>query len=134
MGKEQVLGVTKLVNVLFGKPAAALLALLAALHIQLADPQYPIPNFFAMELIVFLFGIAFFLWLKPRISADRPGATQQVTELLITNSMGVGLKRLDRRYCRTWGGTPHPTVWHYWHIHSVVELGGSCSRFHVPNG
>jgi len=91
MGKEQVLGVTKLVNALFGKWALALFALL---HIQAVDPQYPIPNFFAMELVVFALGICFFLWLKPRIRADRPGATQQATELLITNSMGVGLKDL----------------------------------------
>ena len=91
MGEEQVLGATKLVNVLLGKPAAALLALL---HIQPANPQYPIPNFLAMELIVLLVGVVFFLWLKARISVDRPGATQQVMELLLTNPMGVGINDL----------------------------------------
>ena len=48
--EEQVLGVTKLVNALLGKPA---LALLAALHIQPENPQYPIPNHIAMELTGF---------------------------------------------------------------------------------
>jgi F-type H+-transporting ATPase subunit a len=91
MGKEQVLGVTKLVNMLLGKPAAALLAFL---HIQPADPQFPIPNFLAMEFVVILFAVVFFLWLKGRITADHPGATQQTMELLLTNSMGVGVKDL----------------------------------------
>lgn len=91
MGEEQVLGVTRLVNMLLGKPVAALLALL---HIQPANSQYPIPNYFAMELVVFLFAVVFFLWLKPRISADRPGATQQCMELLLTNPMGVGVQDL----------------------------------------
>ena len=91
MGEEQVLGATKLVNLLLGKPAAALLALL---HIHPANPQYPIPNFFAMELILFVFAIVFFLWLKARISVDRPGSTQQVMEILLTNSMGLGIQDL----------------------------------------
>ena len=91
MGEEKILGVTKAVNWLLAKPA---LALFAMLHIHPANPEYPIPNFFAMELLVFLFGVLFFLWLKGRISADRPGATQQSLELVITNSMGVGVKDL----------------------------------------
>jgi F-type H+-transporting ATPase subunit a len=91
MGEEQILGVTKLVNLLLGKLATALFALL---HIQPANPEYPIPNFFAMELVVVLFAVIFFLWLRARISVDRPGATQQSMELLITNSMGVGIQDL----------------------------------------
>jgi len=91
MGEEQVLGATKAVNWLLGKPAAALLALL---HVHPANPQYPIPNFFAMELILFAFAIVFFLWLKARISVDRPGGTQQVMEILLTNSMGLGIQDL----------------------------------------
>ena len=91
MGEEQVLGATKLINMLLGKPAAALLALL---HIQPANPHYPIPNYLAMELLVFLFCAIFFLWLKGRIRADHPGGTQQVMELFFTNPMGVGIKDL----------------------------------------
>lgn len=91
MGEEQVLGATKAVNWLLGKPAAALLALL---HIHPANPQYPIPNSLAMELILFVFAIVFFLWLKARISVDRPGGTQQVMEILLTNSMGLGIQDL----------------------------------------
>ena len=91
MGQEHILGVTRAVNWLLGKPAAALFAFL---HIQPSNPQYPIPNFFAMELVTFLLAVIFFLWLKPRISADHPPAAQQCMELLITNPMGVGVKDL----------------------------------------
>jgi F-type H+-transporting ATPase subunit a len=91
MGDEQVLGVTKAVNALLAKPALALLALL---HVQPDSAQYPITNSFSMELLVVLIAVLFFLWLKPRIRADRPGATQQVMEFVITNPMGIGVKDL----------------------------------------
>lgn len=91
MGEEQVLGVTKLVNLVLGKPVLALLVLL---HLQPANPDFPIPNAVAMEIVVVLLATLFFLWLKPRIRADHPGATQQVMEYLFTNPMGVGVKDL----------------------------------------
>lgn len=91
MGEESLLPVTKLVNYLLAKPALALLALL---HIRPINPAYPISNAFSMELVVFLFAILFFSWLRPRLSADRPGATQQSAEFLLTNPMGVGVKDL----------------------------------------
>ena len=59
--EENILGITKLVNALLGKPA---LALLSALHIQPSNPQYPIPNHIAMELLVFAMAVVFFLWLQ----------------------------------------------------------------------
>ncbi len=89
--EEQILGVTKLVNALLAKPA---LALLAALHIHAENPKYPIPDHIAMELVVFIFAIVFFTWLKGRLSVDNPGATQQCMEALLTNSMGVGAQDL----------------------------------------
>lgn len=91
MGDEQILGVTKVINALLGKPALALLALL---HVTPDDPKYPITNSFSMELLVVLLAVLFFLWLKPRISVDRPGATQQTMEFVITNPMGIGIKDL----------------------------------------
>src|SRR5579859_3581215 len=91
MGEEQILAVTKLVNWLFAKPALALFALL---RIPVANTQYPIPDFFAMELVVFLFAIVFFLWLRRRMSVERPGATQQSMEFFLSNPMGVGVKDL----------------------------------------
>ncbi len=91
MEENHLLAVTKLVNWLLGKPAAALLA---ALHILPENPQYPIPNHIAMELAVFAVAAVFFVWLKQRLSADRPGATQQVMEMLLSNPMGVGVRDL----------------------------------------
>jgi len=86
--EEQILGITKLVNLLLGKPALALLALL---HIQPANSQYPIPNHIAMEFLVFLIAVVFFLWLRARLSVDKPGATQQFMEMLIHNPMSLGV-------------------------------------------
>ena len=70
MKPEQVLPATKVVNMLFAKPALVLLGLL---HIQPGDLQYPIPNYLAMEIIFLAVAAIFFLWLKARMSADRPG-------------------------------------------------------------
>ena len=89
--EESILGITKLVNALFGKTA---LALLSALHIQPSNPQYPIPNHIAMELLVFALAVVFFLWLRARLSVERPGGTQQVMELLLRNPMSLGVADL----------------------------------------
>ncbi|HTZ74638.1 MAG TPA: FoF1 ATP synthase subunit a [Candidatus Aquilonibacter sp.] len=89
--KEALLPPTRFINWILGKPALALLALL---HIKPDNPQFPIPNYLAMEVILFLILGIFFVWLKARISADRPGATQQTMEMLLTNPMGVGVKDL----------------------------------------
>ena len=43
---------------------------------------------------MFALAAVFFLWLKARISVDRPGGTQQCMEALLTNSMGVGVRDL----------------------------------------
>ena len=88
---EALAWVAKLLNHLLGKPA---LALLTALHVQPANPEFPIPNHVAFEIVVFVFAAIFFFWLKSRISVDRPGGTQQSMELLLTNSMGVGIRDL----------------------------------------
>jgi F-type H+-transporting ATPase subunit a len=90
---EHPIWITVLVNKIFGKAA---LALLAALHIQASNRETPIPNHVSMEVLVFALAAIFFLWLKPRISVDRPGGTQQCMEMLLTNSMDVGVQDLLR--------------------------------------
>jgi len=89
--EEQVLGITKIVNWLLAKPTLALLSLL---HIQSANPEYPIPNHVAMEILVLVIATVLFLWLKSRLSVERPGGLQQCMEALVTNSMGVGIRDL----------------------------------------
>jgi F-type H+-transporting ATPase subunit a len=88
---EQVNWLTALVNHWFG---GAALALLSTLHISPSNPSLPIANYVVMDVVVFVFSAVFFLWLKPRISVDRPGATQQVMEYVLTNPMRVGIQDL----------------------------------------
>jgi F-type H+-transporting ATPase subunit a len=88
---EHPIWVTVIVNRVLGKLT---LALLAALHIHPRNPAYPIPYYISMEILVFLLSIVFFLWLKTRISVERPGATQQCVEMLLTNPMSVGIHDL----------------------------------------
>jgi F-type H+-transporting ATPase subunit a len=88
---EGLLWVTLVLNRFLGKPVGALLA---ALHIQPANPEFPIPNHVAFELVVLALAAVFFLWLRTRISVDRPGGTQQCMEALLTNPMGVGIRDL----------------------------------------
>jgi F-type H+-transporting ATPase subunit a len=70
------------------------LALLSALHIQPTDPKLPIPEHVVMALLVLVIGTVLALFLRSRLSVERPGATQQVAELLLTNPMGFGIKDL----------------------------------------
>ena len=82
---------TILLNKWLGGP---LTALLSAIRIRPHDPAHPLPNHVAMSLVVVILAMAFFLWLKPRLSVDKPGAVQQVMEFLITNPMGLGIRDL----------------------------------------
>jgi F-type H+-transporting ATPase subunit a len=85
---EHELWVTKLVNLVLGKPAAALLLALG-FH---PNPEAPIPNHIAMELLIFLLAALFFFWLRSRLSVDRPGGAQQFMEILLTNPFRLGVK------------------------------------------
>lgn len=71
------LAFTQFLNHLFGGPV---LALLQMLHIQPKYPAAPISNSFAMEVLVFLFLLLFFLAARMRLSVDSPGALQHVVE------------------------------------------------------
>lgn len=57
-------------------------ALLETLRIHPHDPSAPIPNYVAMQLVVFFGLVAFFLFLRTRLSVERPGAWQHVVESL----------------------------------------------------
>jgi F-type H+-transporting ATPase subunit a len=85
---EHVSWLTQLVNHYLG---AAALALLAALHIAPSHPNVPIPEQVVMSLMVLVVGTVLALLLRSRLSVERPGASQQVAELLLTNSMGFGI-------------------------------------------
>ncbi len=70
------------------------LALLQKLHVQPEDAANPIPERVVMSLVVCLICVVLVLWMKPRLSAERPGAVQQVAELLLTNPLGFGIRDL----------------------------------------
>ncbi|GAC1616351.1 MAG: F0F1 ATP synthase subunit A [Candidatus Acidiferrum sp.] len=87
--EEQVRGITLFVNHLLGPLA---LSLLHALHIQPENYDLPIPEHVVMAFIVLVLGTLLALFLRTRLSVERPGATQQVAELLLTNPMGFGIR------------------------------------------
>lgn len=68
---------TQILNNLFAAPVTAMLR---ALHIKVKYAAAPIPNSFAMELLVFAFLLILFLLVRSRLSVDRPGALQHFFE------------------------------------------------------
>lgn len=87
--EHHVSWLTQFVNHYLGRFA---LALLASLHIQPHDRATPIPEQVVMSLLVLLVGTLLALWVRSRLSVDRPGASQQVAELLLTNPLGFGIR------------------------------------------
>src|SRR6266852_8352443 len=88
---EHVTGLTQLVNHYFGQFA---LALLSWLHITPENPETPIPEHVVMGVVVLVLVTLLALFLRSRLSVEKPGATQQVAELLLTNPVGFGIKDL----------------------------------------
>lgn len=88
---EQAAWLTEFVNHHLGHLA---LALLAALHIQPSHPELPIPQHVVMAVVVVIIGTIFALVLRSRLSVEKPGAMQQVAEMLLTNPLRFGIKDL----------------------------------------
>jgi len=85
---EHASWITQLVNHYL---SGAALALLSTLHIRPSNPQLPIPEHVVMGLLVFVVGTLLALWVRSRLSVEKPGASQQVAELLLTNPLGFGI-------------------------------------------
>lgn len=68
---------THILNQFLAGPVTAFLRML---HIEPKHPTAPIPNSFAMELLVFLFLLVIFLLLRSRLSVESPGALQHMFE------------------------------------------------------
>src|SRR5580658_11263115 len=86
--EHHVSWLTQIVNRILGTPA---LALLAALHIKPSYPDTPIPEHVVMALTVLVVGTLLALLLRARMSVERPGASQQIAEMLLTNPIGFGV-------------------------------------------
>lgn len=87
--EEHVSPVTHFVNHYFGSIA---LAILNALHIKPENATEPIPQQVVMALLVLVILTLFGLILRSRLSVEKPGTTQQIAELLLTNPMGIGIR------------------------------------------
>ncbi|HXZ79025.1 MAG TPA: F0F1 ATP synthase subunit A [Terriglobales bacterium] len=68
---------TILLNRLLAGPVTALLH---ALGIQVHDPARPIPDFVAVQILVVILLILFFIVVRSRLSVDQPSALQHVLE------------------------------------------------------
>jgi len=71
------LWITTLLNHWFAGPANSVLGML---HIHPQNPQAPIDNTFAMEFLVFVLLMVFFMLVRASLSVDRPGALQHIVE------------------------------------------------------
>lgn len=91
--EHHVSELTQFVNHYLGQYALALLSLL---HIKPTNPDVPIPESTVMAILVFVVCTVLALFLRARLSVERPGATQQVAELLLTNPLGFGIRDLLR--------------------------------------
>ncbi len=70
---------TTLLNRLFAGPVDALLQ---AMGVHPANPAAPIDNTFAMELLVVLGFIAFFILVRVNLAVEKPNPAQQIAEMI----------------------------------------------------
>ncbi len=78
---QEQLWFTALLNAAIGKPVnAAMQALPAAFHP--ANPQAPITNYVAMQVLVVAALIVIFLLIRSRLSVEKPGPLQHIAEML----------------------------------------------------
>src|SRR5262249_25972968 len=68
------------------------LSILNALHISPENPAEPIPQHVVMAMLLLVILTLLAIILRSRLSVEKPGPTQQVAELLLTNPMGVGIR------------------------------------------
>jgi F-type H+-transporting ATPase subunit a len=70
--------ITQFLNAHFASPVTALLR---AVHVEPTYPNTPITNAFSMELLVFVFLIAYFLVVRATMSVEKPAAFQHLAEM-----------------------------------------------------
>jgi F-type H+-transporting ATPase subunit a len=89
--EEHISQLTRWINYLLGP---AVLQLLRVLHVPPKDLEHPISEYLVMSLVVLAIGTVAALYLRSRLSVERPGGFQQVAELLLSNPLGFGIKDL----------------------------------------
>ena len=73
------LAFTRFLNAHFATPVDSLLR---ALHVRVVTPAAPISNAFAMELLVFVLLLLYFVAVRASLSVERPGAVQHSAEMV----------------------------------------------------
>lgn len=76
---DSSLAITRLLNTLFAGPLDSLLKLVG---VHPANPAVPIDNTFALELLVVIGFVAFFALVRVGLSVEKPGAAQQIVEMI----------------------------------------------------
>jgi F-type H+-transporting ATPase subunit a len=71
---------------------------LALLHVTPHYPQSPIPNSVAMELIVFVLLLAYFIAVRVSLSVENPGAVQHLAEMTHEFVSGQGEQIIGHGY------------------------------------
>jgi F-type H+-transporting ATPase subunit a len=87
--EEHLSPITQWVNQHFGSAAWALLNVL---HLKPENPKFPIPQHVVMSILMILVITLLAAVLRMRLSVEKPGALQQVGELLLTNPMRIGIR------------------------------------------
>lgn len=72
--------------------------MLALLHVTPNHPQAPIPNSVAMELIVFLILLGYFIAVRVSLSVENPGAVQHLAEMTDEFVSGQGEQIIGHGY------------------------------------
>jgi F-type H+-transporting ATPase subunit a len=94
---EEQLGITNLLNHLFAGPVDALLA---RVGVHPANPAAPIDDTFAIELLVVLAFILFFILVRATLSVEKPSIPQQFAELIHEFIDGQAHAIIGNRYER----------------------------------
>lgn len=91
------LPITALMNRLLAGPVTALLH---ALGLHPHNPAAPIPDFVAMQILVFLILLAFFLVVRATLSVEKPGALQHAMEGIYGFISGLSSEIIGRGHER----------------------------------
>lgn len=93
--------VTRLLNLLFG---GIVTSIMQAIGIHPSHPGAPITNTFAVELLVVLGLIAFFVVVRLTLSPDKPGPAQHVAEMVdqFTGNLGESVIGHDAPRFQAW--------------------------------
>ncbi len=86
---------TRILNHAFAAPADAVLR---ALHVHVTDTAAPLSNAFAMELLVTVLLLAYFVAVRVSLSVDKPGAVQHTAEMIHEFVSGQGESIIGHGY------------------------------------